>query len=602
MQRYTRGFNVTCVRSFCWSARYWVLLVFLSALLFSGWGCSAQQPPDAVVKRDVATTPLIPRFRSSRESADNTDSIRFATVTKEAGVEFNYYGGPSPEHYMTEQNGGGVALLDFDGDGQLDIFFSNGSHFARPAEERDATHQLYRATGPLTYIEVSAAANVDEFGFGMGCAAGDYDNDGFVDLFLAQYGKNRLWRNNGDGTFTEVTETAGVTDDRWGTSAAWADLDGDGNLDLYVVNYVEWSPDDPPCYTQHQTPIQISCGPIGRPGQPDVLYHNVGDGTFHDVSGTSGIARPEPKGLGLAIADFDDDGLLDIYVANDTTENFLFRNLGDMQFEEDGISKGVAVGSEGLAHSGMGVACGDMNNDGRFDLLVTNFDNEVNDLYKNLGPTGFLSVNQAFGLDPISRPVLGFGAVFSDFDSDGFLDLFVANGHVWDLTALKMSYAYEMPPQLVRNAKAQRFADVSASAGPYFQQLRLGRGVAAGDLDGDGDEDLVVTHIETAVELLRNDSERLNATCRLRLVGTSSSRQPQGCRVEVVIGEQRRTYWVPSGGSFQSASDTQLVIVTGQADVIDEVTIQWPRQRRETWRQIRVASLVTLIQGADTHP
>jgi hypothetical protein len=571
----------------------------MQLLLLTGLGCHSPRQPE-VVQEKAAEAPPVARFKLTLDSADKPSPIRFATVTKETGIDFTYYGGPSPEHYMTEQNGGGVGLLDFDGDGQLDIFLPNGSHFARPAEQAGAAHQMYLATGQLTYTEVSAAAGLDEFGFGMGCAAGDYDNDGFVDLFMARYGTNRLWHNNGDGTFTETSASSGLTDQRWGTSAAFADLDGDGNLDLYVVNYVEWKPDDPPCFTQHQTPVQISCGPIGRAGQPDVLYHNFGDGTFRDVSDTSGIVRPESKGLGLAIADFDGDGLLDIYVANDTTENYLFRNQGEMRFEEVGISKGVAVGSEGLAHSGMGVACGDMNNDGRFDLLVTNFDNEVNDLYQNLGPTGFLSVNQSFGLDPISRPVLGFGAVFSDFDNDGYLDMFVANGHVWDLTALKMSYAYEMPPQLVRNINAQRFTDVSAMAGPYFQHRRLGRGVAVGDLDGDGDEDLVVTHLETPVELLRNDSEKLNATCRLKLVGTSSSRQPQGCRVDVVVGEQRRTYWMPSGGSFQSASDTQLVIVVGRADVIDEVSVHWPRQGRETWRQIPVQSSVTLFQGAST--
>ncbi|MBC8352672.1 MAG: CRTAC1 family protein [Planctomycetes bacterium] len=593
---------MTFVRSLRWSTHHGVLLLFAPIILFFGWGCTSQQPPDGVVKQDVITTPPIPRFQRSGDSADTTDSIRFTTVTKEAGVEFTYYGGPSPEHYMTEQNGGGVALLDFDADGQLDIFFSNGSHFARPAEQQSATHQLYRAMGQLTYAEVSATAGLDEFGFGMGCAAGDYDNDGFVDLFLARYGTNRLWHNNGDGTFTEVSASSGLMDDRWGTSAAWADLDGDGNLDLYIVNYVEWSPDDPPCHTQHQTPIQISCGPIGRPGQPDVLHHNLGDGTFRDVSEMSGIVRAESKGLGLAVADFDADGLLDIYVANDTTENYLFRNQGEMRFEEVGISNGVAVGSEGLAHSGMGVACGDMNNDGRFDLLVTNFDNQVNDLYQNLGPTGFLSVNQSFGLNPISRPMLGFGAVFSDFDRDGYLDMFVANGHVWDLTALKMSYAYAMPPQLVRNLNAQRLTDVSASAGSYFQEDRLGRGVAVGDLDGDGDEDLVVTHLETPVELLRNDSEEFNGSCRLRLVGTSSSRQPLGCRVDVVIGEQRRTYWIPSGGSFQSASDTQLSIVSGQVGIIDDVTVHWPGQTAETWRDMPRTPLMTLLQDTGTSP
>ena len=511
-------------------------------------------------------------------------------------MDFTYYGGPSPERYMTEQNGGGVGLLDFDGDGQLDVFFSNGSSFAKPAKEAGATHQMYLATGQLSYLEVSAAAGLNEDGFGMGCAVGDYDNDGFPDLFLAQYGTNRLWHNNGDGTFAEVAERTGVSDDRWGTSATFADFDGDGNLDLYVVNYVAWSPDDPPCFTQHPTPIQISCGPIGRKGQHDLLCHNSGDGTFRDVSEISGIVRPESKGLGLAVADFDADGLLDIYVANDTTENFLFRNRGEMRFDELGIASGVAVGGDGLAHSGMGIACGDVNGDGRFDLFVTNFDNEVNDLYLNSESNSFLNVNQAFGLDPISRPMLGFGTLFSDFDADGHADLFVANGHIWDLTSLQLRYAYQMTQQVLRNDRGGRFADVSALAGPYFQQPRLGRAVACGDLDGDGDDDLVVAHLESPVEVLRNDSTKSLGTCRLRFIGTSSARQPLGCRVEVSIGDRHNAYWIPAGGSFQSASSPEIVVTCGPSETLDEVTLHWPGKETETWHDVPVASLVTFHQ------
>ena len=563
-------------------------------------GCNVRHDSEPTADSEVQQPPARKRLRLAVDPEEEPSRVRFQAVTDQSGIDFTYYGGPSAQHYMTEQNGGGVGLLDFDGDGVLDIFLPNGSHFTSPAEQTGAKHHLYRSTGNLLYENVAGLAGIAESGFGMGCAVGDYDNDGFVDLYLTQYGANRLWHNNGDGTFDDVTARSGVGDGRWGTSASFADLDGDGNLDLYVVNYVQWKPDDPPCYTQHTPRVHISCGPIGRAGQPDVLYHSAGDGTFRDVSETSGIIRPEPKGLGLAIADFDADGLLDIYVANDTTENYLFQNQGGMKFEETGIEGGVAVGSDGLAHSGMGVACGDVNNDGRFDLLVTNFDNQVNDLYKNLGQLGFSSANREFGLDAISLPVLGFGAVFSDFDLDGNLDAFVANGHVWDLTVLGKSYAYAMPPQLLRNINGRRFRDVSTRAGPYFQTDRLGRGVVAGDLDRDGDEDLVVTHLEAPAALLRNDSDRLSTSCRLRLVGKSASRQPLGARVDVKIGERRRTYWLASGGSFQSAGDTQLVLVCDESKLIDELTVHWPGQQPETWHRMALQPQLTLLQGSSS--
>ncbi len=580
-----------------WSGVLWAVW---QICLLTGLGCHSPVEHESRVDREAIASSS-PRLQLSSDSPINASSIRFANVTAEAGIDFTYYGGPSAERFMTEQNGGGIGLLDFDGDGQLDIFLPNGSHFTRPAQRHDATHHLYQAQGAgrLAYVDVSAAAGLAEFGFGMGCAVGDYDNDGFDDLFLTQYGKNRLWHNNGDGTFTDVTDEAGVGDERWGTSAAFADLDGDGNLDLYVVNYVEWSPDDPPCYTQHQTPIRISCGPIGRTGQPDVLYHNRADGTFADVSDRAGIIQPEAKGLGLVIADFDADGRLDIYVANDTTENHLFLNQGDMRFQEVGIGHGVAVGSDGLAHSGMGVACGDVNRDGRFDLFVTNFDNEVNDLYLKLDGPGFSSANTMFGLDAVSRPMLGFGTILADFDADGFPDLFVANGHVWDLTSMGLNYTYAMPAQLIRNQQGQRFVDRSTSAGPYFQQPVLGRAVASGDLDRDGDEDLVITHLQAPAVLLRNDSERVQRTCRLRVIGRDAARQPLGCRVEVLVQGERKVYWIPSGGSFQSSSDSQLIITVGQATIIDEVTVHWPSGSPETWGQLPLVEALTLIQAAD---
>lgn len=553
-----------------------------------------------------------PRFRLTRKGTGAATSpetaIRFTDVTASTGVAFTYYGGPSPERYMTEQNGGGVGMIDFDADGQLDLFFPNGSSFQRTAEQVGARHHLYRSLGESHYQEVAAAAGLDQFGFGMGCAVGDFDNDGFADLFLAQYGQNRLWRNNGDGTFAEVTQsllgTTSTPIPRWGTSAAFADLDGDGNLDLYVVNYVDWSASDPPCFTQHAKPIRISCGPIGRTGQPDRLYHNQGDGTFNEISQSAGIVQPEAKGLGLVVADFNGDQRLDVYVANDTTENDYFVNQGDLRFTEEGVAQGVAVGSDGLAHSGMGIACGDVTGDGFFDLFVTNFDNEVNDLYQNLNGQGFSCINTLYGLDASSRPMLGFGTLFGDWDADGDLDLFVANGHVWDLTPMGLSYRYEMLPQLLENHRNARFEDVSSAAGPYFQQPVLGRGAAAGDLDRDGDDDLVVTHLSRPATILRNDSRRAGRLLPVRIIGRTAARQPLGCRIDIKLGENKRAYWIAAGGSFQSASDSQVLVHVGSAEQIDELHVHWPSDSIESWYQLPTPAVgpLTLQQGTGKSP
>lgn len=497
---------------------------------------------------------------------------------------------------MIEQNGGGVALIDYDRNGQLDLFFPNGSHFTSPAKSDEHTHCLYRAKNGANYERASHLAGLDRIGFGMGCAVGDYDNDGFADLYVAQFGSGILFRNQGDGTFSDVTEDAGVRTEAWGTSAAFADLDGDGNLDLYVVNYVNWSPQDPPCFTQHKPPVRISCGPIGRSGQDDVLYQGRGDGTFADVSRQSGIIQPNSKGLGVAIADLDNDGLLDIYIANDTTENNLLRNLGGMKFQDVGVSWGVAVGEDGLAHSGMGVACEDFDNNGHFDLCVTNFDNEPNDLYQNLGDGVFRPVNRQTGLDTISRPVLGFGIAFADFDLDSWPDLFVANGHVWDLTGLAMAYTYRMPPQLIRNVQGKHFIDVSATSGDYFQKTWLGRSVAVGDLDRDGDQDLVITHLIDSAEILRNDTQREPRGCSIRPIGRTEARDPLGVRIAVTSDHHKLVRWLPSGGSFQASNEAAVMVPVDPAQKVT-VEVTWPSGIRETWTEIEPTRHIDLLEG-----
>lgn len=531
-------------------------------------------------------------------------TLRFTDVQTTSGVRFIYYGNPGPKHYMTEQNGGGIALLDFDGDDRLDLFFTNGSDFDQPAVAGRDSNRLFHAVGPWSYRDVTDASGLSACGFGTGCAAGDYDNDGFIDLFEAAYGPNRLWHNNGDGTFSDVTKAAGIDGARWSTSAIFADLDGDGDSDLYVVNYVDYSPHDPPCFRpSDRGPVRVSCDPFSKSAQTDLLYRNEGDGRFEEVGALAGVEVPNGKGLAVAAVDLDEDGRLDLYVANDTTSNFFFRNLGEMRFEEIALIRGVAVGADGRAEASMGIGCADYNGDGHLDLYVTNFQNEVNDLYQNEGEGHFRAVNAEKGLDLLSRSVLGFGTALADFDLDHWPDLFVANGHIWDLSQDGVANEYEMRPTLARNQGGERFTAAAEMAGEYFRRRWLGRSVAVGDLDNDGDPDLIVGHLRDPAALLRNDSFRAGKSLRLRIIGTHSARQPLGIRVETVIDARRWIQWVPAGGSFQASSDGRLLVPLGKRETIDELVVHWPGGTKEVWRDLRARAALDLIEGTgDNEP
>ncbi len=563
-------------------------IAILTAILFTI--VRIRTPPEA-----PRTQPLMPAPSTSPETSEThrtpetPSEIRLNSIPSDtSGIHFKYYGNPSEQHYMTEQNGGGIALFDADGDGQLDVFLVNGSHFERSAESAGATNRLYRQSDPWKFEDVTLASGLQAYGFGQGCAAGDFDNDGFSDLFVACYGMSRLWHNNGDGTFTDVTLVSGIHETRWATSAAFADLDGDGNLDLYVVNYVDWSPDKK---TSKRIP-----SPMDFDGLPDHLYRNSGNGDFREIGSAAGISLPhEGKGLALAIGDFDGDYLPDIYVANDTTRNFLFKNLGGMKFEERGIISGCAVSQDGSIGSSMGVAVGDYNRDGLPDLFVTNFAEELLDAFTGIGQGGFVAHNRELGIDRASKHLLKFGIGLADFDADGWPDLFVANGHLWDDPS--PGWRYRMPPNLLRNLGGKRFVEVAPMAGEYFQQQWLGRAVACGDLDNDGDPDLVISHLLDPATLLRNDSRPAGNVLRLKLIGTQAARQPFGTRIEVTVAGRVIVAHVPAGESFQVSHDDRVLIPIGDAVAADEVRVVWSADQFETWTTLPVGKLQWLRQG-----
>jgi len=522
--------------------------------------------------------------------------IQFTDITKTAGITFKHVASPE-KRYIVESMSGGVALFDYDNDGDLDIYLVNSLTVDLVKSKTKTKSELYRNDGDGKFTEVSEKAGVSDIGWGMGVAVGDYNNDGFEDLYVTCLGPNHLLKNNGNGTFTDVTEKAGVGDPRWSTGASFFDYDRDGDLDLFVANYVDFDLKNLPEFGQGKScqykSIPVQCGPRGLKGAGDTLYRNNGDGTFTDVSKQAGVADENGfYGLGVITSDFDDDGLIDIFVANDSTPNFHYRNQGNGTFKEIGFLAGTAVNENGSEQGSMGVTVGDYDHDGKLDLFVTNFDDEYNVLYHNNGNNSFTDVSYAAKLAAVSLPYVGWGTKFFDYDNDGWVDLFVANGHVYPQLP-----SYRQRRLLHRNNHDGTFTEVSAQFGALLTEARASRGVAFGDIDNDGDVDLLITDLDGPPQLLRNDGGNANNSIIIKTVGVKSNRSGIGARVKVVAGDLIQVDEVRSGDSYISQSDLRLHFGLEKRTKVDLIEVRWPSGLVEKITGVGVNRIVTIKEG-----
>jgi hypothetical protein len=581
------------------------LFVCLVAVLAGGCGPRPEVPRAATVEKPQEVAPAGPRNAKIPFFEERTESPRpprdddwFQDVTQAAGIEFTYRDGQEAGFYQLVENLGGCAgMLDYDKDGDIDLFFTGGGSMSGPPIQisgRPAV--LYRNDGNLQFTDVTQQAGVagGEF-YSHGCAVGDFDRDGWPDLFVAGFQGCTLYRNNQQGGFEDVTAASGLVADRWCVTGAWLDVDNDGWLDLYVITYCDWLPDHTRRCLNDQE-LRDICGPSLFPGGRDYLWRNTGDGRFEDVTEQAGL-HEHSRALGVVAADMNEDGWMDIFVANDVQENHFYRGGPEFPLEEEALFSGVAYSAAGEREGSMGVDVGDFDGDGRLDLWYTNYSNQDNSLMNNFDASGFLSVSAHTGIVGRSRMWVGFGTGFADFDSDGWLDLFVANGHV---SYERLDSPYRQPAQLFHNQAGKRFVEVSEQGGPYFSIDHVGRGAAVGDLDNDGGLDLVISHQNEPVVVLQNRRPARHWVSVL-LRGTTSNPDAIGAKVTASFGDRQLVRWIRGGGGYASSFDPRILFPTVD-DAPLSVTVRWPNGDSEVFPELAQRKTHTLVEGTGDPP
>jgi len=541
---------------------------------------------------------VLPDAREQATPAPSAQAV-FRDIAAAAGVGVTHVNGASPEKYFAEIMGSGGLFFDFDDDGWIDIFLVDGGSIADPRVAATARHRLYRNRGNGTFEDVTTQSGIRHREYGMGACAGDFDNDGAIDLYVTNYGPNVLYRNDGHGRFTEVPGAGGARDaGLWSTSCAFTDVDRDGYLDLFVTNYVDAQRTNNK-FCGRDTPPRIRgyCHPLAYDPLRSVLYHNTGKGTFEDVSMKAGIATYRGNGLGVAVTDVDDDGWPDIFVANDGMPNFLFRNKGKGIFEEAGLLAGVSVAADSKPRAGMGTAFGDFDGDGKLDLVVTNHEFEMHSLFRSLGSGVFTDVTLESGLGPVTLPYVGFGVAFLDFDNDTRNDLAIVNGNVVDNIALFRKGAKHAQPSLLLRNVGNRFQNVVTQAGPGFATERVSRGLAKGDIDNDGDIDLLITNNGGAVQVLLNDGGNRNNALLVRAIGTKSNRDGIGARLRLTAGAKTLVDQVTSGSSYLAQNDLRVHFGLGAATKADRLEIAWPSGRVDVLENLPANHVITVREG-----